>query len=482
MIALKKIICLVSAAALLFLCGCQHVAEYSSGPVDLTGSYYTTSIIGTFESEESESSDTESVSSLVSSSTVSKTDKPQKFSSVSPTAQSSSSKPKESSSSKQSSTVTSSASQSYTPSGSITYYYYDRLSDGQKALYNTISKAINDMKEGLIELGSCSDEDIALAFNAVRTDHPEYFWIPISYITKIDGNSRFIAFDYKDDKYSVSYTCSREERNSMQAALNAKISKIRSEVFKNKMGIYELELALHDWICNNVTYVTTGELVNTAYGALVNGKALCEGYSRAMQILCYEFKIPCTLVCGKATDPKTKKTESHMWNVIQLDKEWYNVDATWDDDDDHGISLHNYFNVTDKQISETHAAAPDFKDISSEAIKGGSFNFYLPKCTATKHNFVNKEKCALSNDSEKARTIIIDILSKATQQHKGYCEFYLSFSVDKSVTAENIAKSFTLLENINMVNSNSANKINTSKVGVALSGQTFIVFLEYEVE
>lgn len=479
---MKKIICLVSAAALLFLCGCKNVAEYSSDPVDLTGSYYTTSIVGTFESEESRSSDTENVSSLVSSSTVSKTEKPQKVSSDSPSAQSSSSKPKESSSSKQSSTVTSSASQPYTPSGSITYYYYDRLSDGQKVLYNTISKAINDMQEGLIELGSCSDEDVTLAFNAVRTDHPEYFWIPISYITKIDGNSRFIAFDYKDDKYSVSYACSREERNRMQAALNAKISKIRSEVFKNKMGIYELELALHDWICNNVTYVTTGELVNTAYGALVNGKALCEGYSRAMQILCYEFKIPCTLVCGKATDPKTKETESHMWNVIQLDKEWYNVDATWDDDDDHGIALHNYFNVTDKQISETHTAAPDFKDISSEAIKGGSFNFYLPKCTATKHYFVNNEGCLLTDDNSASRTVIMDVLKKTTGKRKNYCEFYLSFGLDNSVTAESIAKSFSLLDSINMVNSSSANKIDTSKVGVALSGQTFIVFFEYEVE
>ncbi len=483
---MKKILCLLTVAAFVFLCGCQNVAEYSSGFTEDEGSYYTTSIVGTFESEEATSSDTSSkVSSKAPSSSVSVSSKPEKVSSKAPSGQSSSSKPaKPSSSEKQSSQATSSdRGPAYTPSGSVTYYYYERLSDGQKALYNTISNAVKNMVSGMVELGSCSNEDISLAFNAVRSDHPEYFWIPSSYVTEISGSKKFVAFDYQSDDYSVSYTCSRSERDSMQAALKSKIDKIRSAVFKNGIDVYELELNLHDYICNNVTYVTEGELINTAYGALVNGKALCEGYSRAMQLLCQEFKIPVTLVCGKATDPQTKKTENHMWNVVQLDKEWYHVDATWDDADEHGISLHNYFNMTDKVIYETHTADPDFKETSSADIKDGKgYNFYLPKCTANKYNFYIREKCTLKDDGDSSRSIITEILRKTAKEKKKYCEFRLPHSPGNSINANTIEEKYALLENINMVNSNSASKINTSNVGIALSGQTFIVFLEYEVE
>ena len=63
-----------------------------------------------------------------------------------------------------------------------------------------------------------------------------------------------------------------------------------------------------------------------AYGALVEGRAVCQGYSDAVKIICDYYGIPCVCISG------TSDGGGHMWNAIQMeDGKWYFVDLTWDD-------------------------------------------------------------------------------------------------------------------------------------------------------
>lgn len=62
-----------------------------------------------------------------------------------------------------------------------------------------------------------------------------------------------------------------------------------------------------------------------SYGALVNGKAVCEGYAKAFKLLCDRAGIPCVLVGGKANGG------DHMWNYVMIGNTWYLVDLTFDD-------------------------------------------------------------------------------------------------------------------------------------------------------
>ncbi|MBS5144124.1 MAG: transglutaminase domain-containing protein [Butyricicoccus pullicaecorum] len=62
----------------------------------------------------------------------------------------------------------------------------------------------------------------------------------------------------------------------------------------------------------------------TAIGALRDGVAICGGYSHALKLLFEQVGIPCYNVTG------TVGGEHHMWNIAQLDGQWFWFDSTSD--------------------------------------------------------------------------------------------------------------------------------------------------------
>lgn len=73
------------------------------------------------------------------------------------------------------------------------------------------------------------------------------------------------------------------------------------------------------------TYGEDGSAPHTAYGALIEGKAVCDGYAEAFLLLCNAADIPCLLVSG------TAEGIPHAWNLVFADGHWYHTDCTWSD-------------------------------------------------------------------------------------------------------------------------------------------------------
>lgn len=62
---------------------------------------------------------------------------------------------------------------------------------------------------------------------------------------------------------------------------------------------------------------------------------VCEGYARALKVLCDKRSIPCVLYYGTASGNPQGTFELHMWNEVQMDDgNWYAVDVTWNDPGD----------------------------------------------------------------------------------------------------------------------------------------------------
>lgn len=81
--------------------------------------------------------------------------------------------------------------------------------------------------------------------------------------------------------------------------------------------------AAHDYLCFNVEYKesTDGYVSHTAYGALINGQSVCEGYAKAYKLMLNAMGIPCDMVVNT----------THGWNEVFYENEWYMVDVTNDD-------------------------------------------------------------------------------------------------------------------------------------------------------
>ncbi|MEE1553306.1 MAG: transglutaminase domain-containing protein, partial [Lachnospiraceae bacterium] len=126
------------------------------------------------------------------------------------------------------------------------------------------------------------------------------------------------------------------------------------------MSDYEKELAIHDFIVQCASYDEAHlnalgiGLPNSdnPYGCLINGKAICSGYSTTFQLFMDMLEIPCKTIY--ATD---FEGDDHSWNIVQIGGSWYYVDACWDDpipDFTDRPVRHKYFNVSKEYMKTKH--------------------------------------------------------------------------------------------------------------------------------
>lgn len=224
-----------------------------------------------------------------------------------------------------------------------TYYYYNNLDDTEKQAYVTMYSSFMRFDESfVIEL---SEDNLKSVFTAVLYDNPHIFWV--------DNNYKYI-----ENEKSVTFTPNyRESQNDAQMKtlhLNNKIDEIIS--YANKLNTeYEKELFIHDYVCENTIYdeALSQSAGDSAYDSLINGKAICEGYSRAVQILLDKVDIDNYLVVGDGTS--NGETQPHMWNVVEIDNLNYHLDTTWNDSGADDSIVYFYFNVNDEMIQKDHA-------------------------------------------------------------------------------------------------------------------------------
>ncbi|GAA0789635.1 hypothetical protein GCM10008909_25630 [Hathewaya limosa] len=189
-------------------------------------------------------------------------------------------------------------------------------------------------------------------------------------------------------------------------AVEEEVKRIVKEVIKDGMTDFQKELALHDYIVKNADYNMAGLNKNpidledhNAYGVLILHKGVCESYAKAMQLLLKEVGIECKYATGKSKHDG-RPGGGHAWNMVKLDNEWYNLDATWDDpvSDRNGTNIvvegstitpviHTYFNVTDNVLNQDH-------------IRGDYEERNYPRCTSTKYAYDNMDIDEYTNDGK----------------------------------------------------------------------------------
>ncbi|MBE6660323.1 MAG: hypothetical protein E7605_02860 [Ruminococcaceae bacterium] len=214
--------------------------------------------------------------------------------------------------------------------GSMKYFYYERLTTtGQKA-YDTMLAAIQN-HETTVTLDGCTFEDAKKISEAIEYDHPELFW--------------YKTFSMRGEEVSLRYGASAEAAAVLQKRIEEVAPKYL-EGIDDSMSAYDVAIRLHVKIISSVDYDTIAlekqkkaggpeddkiDYLRTICGVFLDGKAVCEGYARAMQYLLQRCGIESAEVAGYIRKENGERDGGHAWNILKIDGDYYYLDTTWDD-------------------------------------------------------------------------------------------------------------------------------------------------------
>jgi hypothetical protein len=158
--------------------------------------------------------------------------------------------------------------------------------------------------------------------------------------------------------YNVVYLTTTIQENEIECKLHDLFSK--SKIYSEKSK-YKRIKSVYDYIISNVKYDKTFTRFS-AYDALINGSAVCEGCASLFYRMLSMLSIPCRIVTGQGLN------ENHAWNIVRLGNVWYNADVTWDlykNPIQRALTLYDYFlkNDTDFKghIRDIEYSVADFR-------------------------------------------------------------------------------------------------------------------------
>lgn len=284
------------------------------------------------------------------------------------------------------------------------YYGYRYLAQkgGNVAdVYECVAAGVADMKAE-ISLGnaglSVSEADLISVMRCYHADYPQHFWYNGAYSYVLNGSGDVLSV-------KPTYTMSVSQKQTAQGKVDKAVKELLAKAAYGQTE-YQRELILHDALADRVKYVD-GTNAHNLYGALVEGKAVCEGYARAFQYLLYQAGTQCLFVEGTSVRPGGSRGEAHAWNVVQINGKYYHTDVTWDDQSNAAVSVvHAFFDLNDALINEGHTISKD--------------NPYpVPVCNSTSDSYFAKE-------GTEVKTFTVDRIAELFVKGNGTATVYVS--------------------------------------------------------
>ena len=144
---------------------------------------------------------------------------------------------------------------------------------------------------------------------------------------------------------TMNYTMTYYTTAAQEAELDNAIALAKTNLGLNSstMNDYQKIKAIYDYMTKNITYDYANlnddsyRLKYTAYAAMINKTAVCQGYAVLLYRMALECGVDARVITGIGNGG------AHGWNIVKLGNYYYNVDSTWD----AGYSNYSYFLKTD---------------------------------------------------------------------------------------------------------------------------------------
>lgn len=253
-------------------------------------------------------------------------------------------------------------------------YYYTRLTAKEQGFYRLFRDNTDSMQTGRavigmmplasekeweawVDGGKWNDDapaanEFYTAEGAFLSDHPGAFYLDPNriYVSSTTMDDSITDMTLEPEKNGETYLTgglqSAEDVGASLRKLNDAVNVVANRAKKQK-NVYQEIRFIHNYLIDNVTYEETAEkdFIHTAYGALVNKSAVCDGYAFGMKMVLDRLGIPCVVVNGDSIAYDTRKhgakwagehraDEYHAWNEVMLNGKWYALDTTWSDADE----------------------------------------------------------------------------------------------------------------------------------------------------
>lgn len=171
--------------------------------------------------------------------------------------------------------------------------------------------------------------DVANAEGATDGDYLRWSWLNMGAQARRSGSRYIVTMNLRY------YTTYQQEQTAIQ-----KMRSILSGLNLSGMTDYGKASAIHQYVAEHVTYDHQGLaamneqlaihkkenveqkyfLPFTAYAAVMNGTAVCQGYATMYYALCRLAGLQVRVIASV----------NHAWNIVRVDGTWYNLDVTAD--------------------------------------------------------------------------------------------------------------------------------------------------------
>ena len=196
-----------------------------------------------------------------------------------------------------------------------------------------------------------TEDTLTNVFYLLELDCPELlqidFGAPVGYTAdRITGEVSSVTLPY------------RMTRAEYQESSEGCMTVIESlQAVGEGMNDLSLEFLVYSYLTSGCIYDTESEHAENAYGALVNGRAKCDGVTYAVTWALRELGVPCISVAAYPADGSI----GHAWNLVLLDGEYYALDVTANlsEDGEPPLSMHLYCNVPNSLLLRAYPVLDD---------------------------------------------------------------------------------------------------------------------------
>lgn len=174
-----------------------------------------------------------------------------------------------------------------------------------------------------VSMYNLSWDDAEKVFSVIKYvlyEYPDINFVDDKWIL----NGKYIGNKAIVSSVAPIYSITGSEYEQMRRNYETAMQEITDGIPENLSDL-EKVMFVHNYIADNYEYDTSaGEnVIYDVYNMLSEKKGVCQAYSYLFMLIMQRLGIDCTYAVSTEAN--------HMWNIVEIDGQYYNLDVTWDD-------------------------------------------------------------------------------------------------------------------------------------------------------